>query len=96
MTIHDLLRWPQIVMEVSAVEYVEETLRKNSTVPEVDSRRHISLSRREERRKQAEVKAQALMEQITRLEYVKRYGQLTGPPMKLPPLSRRMLRELKS
>ena len=85
VNIHDTLRYPRVVMDLAALGYYEERLRRGSTMPVVDSRKKPMRSRREERREAAIEKANQLSEQLVSLQYERRFGQ------PLPPISRRLL-----
>lgn len=88
VNIHDALKYPRVVMDLSALEYYEERLRKGSTMPVPDTRRKMALSRREERKAIATKKATILAQQLVELQYQRRFGQT------LPPISRRLTKVL--
>ena len=98
VTIHDLLRFSRVVLDIPAVEYFEKTLSKWSTLPEPDSRppklgRRAKSRRREDRRVAAAAKAEVLSEQIVELQYRAKSGQFGLREGRIPPISRRLSRE---
>jgi len=84
VNIHDALKYPRVVMDLSALEYYEERLKRDSTMAVPDTRKKRSRGRREVRRAIAIEKANRLAEQLVRLQYERRFGQ------PLPAIPRRL------
>jgi len=88
VTIHDALKHSRVVMDLAALEYFEERLRRGSAIPISDSRREQTRSRREARKQLAIEKANQLAQQLVRMQYERRFGET------LPPISKRMTEAL--
>ena len=84
VNIHDALRYPRVVMDLPALEYYEERLRRGSTMPISDSRKKLPKSRREYCKRTAVEKADRIAEQLVELQHERRFGQ------SLPPIPRRL------
>jgi large subunit ribosomal protein L4 len=88
VNIHDALKYPRVVMDLSALEYFEERLKRGTTMAMPDLRKKRTRSRREERRANATEKANLLAQQLVHLQYERRFGQA------LPPIPRRFIEAL--
>jgi len=88
VNIHDALKYSRVVMDLSALEYFEERLKRGTTMAIPDSRRKRTNARREERRAIAIEKANQLAQQMVKLQYERRFGQ------PLPPIPRRLTEAL--